>query len=94
MNRPMSATARALGREIQEATRCTTCGKCRVVLNTSGYRRTFVGETVTVKSHCSCPGGPAEPLLEQIGIPGPDAPLCDFCGQRPAIYAGACRVCC
>jgi hypothetical protein len=63
MSRPLPASARALGREIQEATRCVTCGKCRVVLNTSGYRRTFVGETVTVESHCSCVGGPAHHLL-------------------------------
>ena len=45
---------------LEEATRCATCEKPRAVrVLDSRTRRT---ETVTLDSHCSCPGGPAAHL--------------------------------
>lgn len=60
-------SARQVGRQIRDALRCTTCGKSIVVVNTAGYRQQFVGETVTVDSHCSCPGGPAHGMAPHQG---------------------------
>lgn len=88
-------TARQIGRQIREALRCTTCGKSIVVLNTAGYRQQFVGEAVTVDSHCFCAGSPMRTLYPQVTHehigPGlnehdeayapdsPPAPLCTTC---------------
>jgi hypothetical protein len=99
---------RQIGVQIREATRCTECGKPRVVLNTAGHRSTFVGETVTVDSHCSCVGGPAYGLRarEQTPAQAPDTvqpehpehpdgvTLCAFCGRNPPVSKGACAECC
>jgi hypothetical protein len=38
--------------------RCPTCGKSRTVLNVAS--RGFKPETVTEKTHCTCPGGTVE----------------------------------
>lgn len=67
MSARLLRAARQVGREIREATRCTTCGKCRVVLNTAGYRQRFASEAVTVDSHCTCVGGPAHHLRAIAG---------------------------
>lgn len=87
---PLS-TLQRLAHEIGDALRCTTCGKLTTVANVAGYRQAFVGEKITLKSHCACAGGPAAHLVPAAD---PNAPLCSFCEKAPAIYAGACVRCC
>lgn len=48
-----------LQRKVKEALTCPTCKKSRTVLNLAGAGQRFVGELVSCKTHCSCPGGPA-----------------------------------
>jgi hypothetical protein len=92
---PLSSIARAIGRQIREATRCTCCGKCRVVLNTAGYRQRFVGEAVSPETHCTCAGGPAYRRPRPAPVIAPlDPTLCAFCQSNPPVHKGACQECC
>lgn len=50
---------------IREASKCRTCGKPRLVMNTAGYRRRYRPETVSIETHCACKAGPAHPETPQ-----------------------------
>lgn len=67
----LAADMRILEAQLSEALRCPTCGKRSSVANTAGYRQRFAAERVTLETHCSCLGGPAEHLTR----------TCQTCGD-------------
>lgn len=92
MARFSSPQARAIGVELRERLRCPTCKKCLVVVNRAGHGQQFVGEAVTVDSHCTCVGGPAHHL---VGNHPDGVTRCGFCGADEVTLdvRGACREC-
>jgi len=64
----------ALGSMLQAIGTCPKCGKSRLVMATGwkghgtgrhgeAYYNATSYETITLETHCSCPGGPAHHLL-------------------------------
>lgn len=58
----------AIGRQLDAATQCPTCGKKTLLANTNltGAYRNATPETPTLATHCACPGGPAEHLRPEL----------------------------
>jgi len=53
-------------RQLQAAALCPTCGKTILRLSVNPLaQRTAIAEPVNAETHCSCPGGPAQPVVGQ-----------------------------
>lgn len=51
---------------LRDADRCPDCGKTRAVINVAAHGRPFVAERITAESHCTCEGGPAHHLTQEL----------------------------